>query len=100
MKRYAYTIVLLALCLAFAWYHGASAASLIEETSVLNGNVSWTVPVGTQVKQGSSLINIATLTGDASASRASADGTVQAVLVKPGDTVKEGEVVVKLQPLH
>lgn len=100
MKKYMYVVAFAALCTVFVWYHAANAAPLVDETSVLNGTVTWTAQAGTAVKQGSTLVNISTLTGDTSACRASADGTVAEVLVKPGSTIKPGEVVARLQPAH
>ncbi|MBB5336370.1 biotin/lipoyl-containing protein [Pectinatus brassicae] len=96
MRKNIYWIVLLCMMMVIGIYQQASAQSVINEKTILSGKVSWTIQPGIMVKQGSALVNIATLTGEITACRASADGIVQEVLVHPGDNIGNGQIVVKI----
>ena len=89
------TGVLLAL---MVW--AVSANSLVEQKSVLSGRVTAEdlVTAGTSVKEGRILARVTTVTGTAPAARATVDGVVQEVLVKPGDTIRAGDVLARIQP--
>lgn len=77
-----------------------SANSLMDQRSVLTGKVvaQELVSAGTPVKEGRVLVRVTSITGTAPAVRANVDGMVQEVLVKPGDTVRAGDVLVRIQP--
>lgn len=77
----------------FLGIHVVMAGSSIEVISSLSGDVTWTAAVGTQVSEGSEIVRISTLTGEAVAARAVGNGSVSAVMVKPGDKVFVGQVV-------
>jgi len=93
-KKKLIAIVLVCVLLGIAQL--TAAASMIDEKTTLTGQVTWIVPVGQAVTEGSELVRVSTLTGSAAASRATTAGTVQQVLVQPGDNVKSGEVVVRI----
>ncbi len=76
--------------------HVVLAGGSMEVRSSLSGDVTWVAAVGTQVSEGSELMRIATLTGEAVAARAAENGIVLEVLVKPGDKVFAGEAVARI----
>jgi len=96
MRKKISLIILLGVIIMTGICQQVSAQSIINEKTVLSGKVSWTIQPGIMVKQGSALVNIATLTGEITACRASADGIVQEVLVHPGDNIGNGQIVVKI----
>lgn len=69
----------------------------VEQKAVVGGTVSYTITAGSVVKSGDSLVEISTLTGTTSASRATVDGTVKQILVKQGDEIKAGQVVAYIE---
>lgn len=69
----------------------------VEQKAVVGGTVSHTITAGSVVKSGDSLVEISTLTGTTSASRATVDGTVKQILVKQGDEIKAGQVVAYIE---
>ena len=94
------SILLVALLLVSAMAWAVSANSLVDQRSVLAGRVvaQDLVTAGARVKEGNILVKVASITGSAPAARATVDGVVQEVLVKPGDTVRAGDVLVRIQP--
>ena len=93
-KRIAVITILLVAMFALT-----AIAADISITSTLNGKVSSSnlVRQGQEVKEGQTLVMIESIAGTVPAARATANGTVLQVLVKPGDTVKSGQVVVKIR---
>lgn len=83
---------LMGLMLVLLLSIGVASASgaLVVQKSVLQGEVLATqlVAVGQQVKEGEVLVCVKTATGTAVASRATVNGTVAEVLVKPGEVIK------------
>ncbi len=77
-----------------------SAAGVIDHSAVLNGKVAaqGLVKVNDTVQEGQVLVNVETLTGLAPTSRSKVTGVVKEVLVTPGQAVKTGQVVVKIEP--
>ena len=75
------------------------AERLIDQTSTLGGKVSGQklVVVGEKVKEGQALLQIEGIAGAMPAVRATADGVVAQVLVKPGDKIGGGQVVIRLR---
>ena len=73
--------------------------SLVVQKSILQGEVVATqlVAVGQQVKEGEALVCVKTALGTAVASRATVNGTVVEVLVRPGEIVKTQQAVVVLK---
>lgn len=94
MKRKLIAMLLFA-CLAAGGVHMALAGGA-DVRSVLGGTVTWTVPVGTHVEEGSELVRISTLTGSSAAARANMAGTVREVLVRPGDVINKGSIVARI----
>lgn len=91
---------IMAVCLflgitAFA-VHAVMAGMADDIQSSLSGTVSWTAEKGSAVVPGSELVRIKTLTGEAAAARAAADGTVEDILVAVGDEVSVGQVVARV----
>lgn len=90
-------ILTLVIVVSFgAW--ALAAGSLVEQRSVLSGHVLGVVSPGTAVKEGSVLVVVGTITGPVPAVRATVDGTVKEVLVNPGDIVRQGDAVVRIEP--
>ena len=90
-------LVLLLIAAIGVW--SVAANSLHDQKAVLAGTVlaDGLTTVGTTVREGDSLLQVQTIAGSAPAVRATADGIVREVLVRPGDVVKTGEVVIRLE---
>lgn len=75
-----------------------AATGVVEEKSVLAGTViaDHLAVVGQAVKEGDTLVCVDSIMGPATAARATTDGIVSAVLVKPGTNISTGFVVVKI----
>lgn len=98
MKKYKYIMFItftFLLCFAVLVY----ADNVVSQTSTLSGvvNSKGLVQQGAAVKEGQVLLSVETIAGIVPASRATVDGTVIEVLVKPGDSIKNGQVVVKIK---
>ncbi len=92
-------IMILTLAVALSFAAWAYAASIVVQTSTLNGTVSANnlVKTGAVVKEGQVLVYINSVAGPAPAARANTDGTVLEVLVAPGDKIVSGQAVAKIQ---
>ena len=97
MKKSKIIIALVVAILMICTAALAMGGKQVEQTAVVSGTVSSTITAGTVVKSGDSLVEISTLTGTASAARATVDGTVQQVLVKQGDEIKSGQIVAYIE---
>jgi len=98
MKKYKYIMfITFAFLLCFAVL--AYADNIVAQTSTLSGVVSSKdlVQTGATVKEGQVLLSVETIAGVVPASRATVDGVVTEVLVKPGESIKNGQVVVKIK---
>lgn len=84
--------------LAVAW--AMASGSLVDQKGVLSGRVlaEGLVAPGAMVREGAVLVVVDGLTGPAPAVRANIDGKVKEVLVKPGDTIRTGDVLVRIEP--
>ncbi|HXF83136.1 MAG TPA: acetyl-CoA carboxylase biotin carboxyl carrier protein subunit [bacterium] len=95
-------IALVAVLLAGAAAAAAPQAGLLEVKSTLAGTVlsDGLVEEGARVNDGQPLVYVQTaLTGTkAVAARAPRDGVVREVLVRPGQRIERGDVVVRLEP--
>ena len=94
------TILLGVVFLMLAAIWGVSADSLIDQNGVLAGRVVTLdlVAVGSPVKEGIVLARVESIAGAAVAARATRDGVVREVLVKPGETVRVGQVIARIEP--
>lgn len=93
MKKRYLVFVLLALIMAASAVACAMEGAQVKQQAVISGTVVKTAAVGSAVRSGDSLVDISTLTGTASAARATVDGTVTQVLVKPGDEIAPGQII-------
>ncbi len=86
------------LLLAGIWV--VSAGNRIDQQSVLAGKVvsQNLVVAGSSVKEGTVLARVESITGPAVAARATRDGIVCEVLVKPGDVIRAGQVIARIEP--
>ena len=86
------------LLVATIWV--ASAENLIDQNGVLGGRVVTQnlTTVGTMVKEGTVLVCVESITGSAVAARATRDGIVRELLVKPGDMIRVGQVIARIEP--
>lgn len=85
----------LGLCLLFG-ARTVMAGTLVDVRAVLGGEVSWTEQAGARVAEGSALVCIKTLTGEAVAARSTVTGTVREVKVTPGTKIAPGVVVARV----
>ena len=78
----------------------ASAGNLVDQHGVLAGRVvaQNLTTVGVMVREGTVLVRVESITGAAVAARATRDGIVREVLVKPGDIVRVGQVIARIEP--
>ena len=74
-----------------------SAKAAVVQISALSGPVTDMVTSGTAVREGDILVRVSTLTGSVPAARATANGVVTEVLVKPGDLIKSGDAVARVE---
>jgi biotin carboxyl carrier protein len=84
--------------IAVAW--AMASGALVDQKGVLSGRVlaqGLAVP-GADVCEGAVLVVVDTITGPAPAVRATVDGKVKEVLVKPGDIIRTGDVLVRIEP--
>ena len=90
--------VVFVLLAAMVWV--VSAANQVDLKGVLAGRVvaQDLVTAGTAVKEGRVLVRVESITGTAPAVRATMDGVVREVLVRPGDMVHAGDVLVRIEP--
>ncbi len=78
-----------------------AAARVLDVKATLTGEVleENLVRTGEVVRDGDPLVYVRTLVGRGVAARAPVDGTVVAVLVRPGEVIRErGVVVVRMNP--
>lgn len=94
------TILLLAVLLLATTIWVGSATNLVDQNSVLAGRVlaNNLVSAGVFVKEGTILVSVESITGSAPAARATRDGVVREVLVRPGDLIKVGQTVARIEP--
>ena len=93
-------LIILICAAAVAW--ATAAGTAVDQKGVLAGTVladSLTVP-GAIVHEGDTLVLVDTITGPVAAVRANIDGEVKEVLVKPGDSVQIGDVLIRIEPAH
>lgn len=98
-KKAIIAITVLLVIGVVAW--SLAAGQTVEQRGVLSGNVlsNGLVAVGAAAREGDILVYVETITGPAAAVRANVDGVVREVLVKPGDKVKSGDILVRIEPV-
>lgn len=74
-----------------------TANAAVDQIGVLSGKVIYLMAPGTAVREGDILVKVDTLTGPATAARATTNGVVAEVLVKPGDSIKIGDIVARIR---
>ncbi|MBP2627206.1 MAG: hypothetical protein H6Q68_1917 [Firmicutes bacterium] len=74
-----------------------AASPAVDQVGVLSGSVTDLITPGTTVREGDILVRVDTLTGPVPAARATMGGVVAEVLVKPGDSIKIGDVVARIK---
>ena len=94
------TIILAVVCFLAAAIWVGSASNLVDQNGVLAGRIiaANLVTVGTPVKEGAVLASVESIAGAVPAARATRDGIVREVLVKPGDRVKAGQLIARIEP--
>jgi acetyl/propionyl-CoA carboxylase alpha subunit len=92
------TVLLLVAIGAWAW----ASNGLVDQIGVLSGKVKGDslVTVGAHVREGAVLVMVDNIAGPAAAVRATGDGIVREVLVKPGDMIHSGDVLVRIEAVH
>jgi biotin carboxyl carrier protein len=91
-------ILLTIIIMTFLASSLVSAADLIDQKSVLSGKVHAAIGPGSVVREGDVLVVVNTILGPSPAVRATMDGIVRELLVKPGADVRQGEVAVRIEP--
>ena len=91
-----WTVLALVLLLAVGTVF---AAGLVDHKAVLSGRVSGQdlASVGQDDREGDVLVRVETVAGAQPAVRAAVNGVVRDVLVRPGDTIQAGKVVVRVE---
>lgn len=89
--------VLACMALMAAGSMVAEAENRLEQKAVLGGTIHSVVSSGAKVTEGTVLAEVGTLAGDVPAAKASADGIVAEVRVKPGQDVNRGDIIVVLE---
>ena len=74
----------------------AFASHLIDEASILKGEVVSVVTVGQTVTEGDELVRVKTLSGSITAARATVNGTIANVYVEVGDQIGANTVVAQI----
>ena len=99
MKNFRIKVASLFAILALSITMVVFAAGVIDHSAVLNGKVAaqGLVKVNDTVQEGQVLVSVETLTCVAPTSRAKVTGVVTEVLVTPGQSVKTGQIVVKVE---
>jgi biotin carboxyl carrier protein len=99
-SKYMALFVGIFVLMAAVWVLAADGP--VDQTSVLAGKVLATglVATGTTVHEGDILVDVDSIAGPAPAVRANVDGLVKEVLIKPGDMIHTGEILVRIQPEH
>ncbi|WP_110954129.1 HlyD family secretion protein [Anaerosinus massiliensis] len=90
-------IILVVLLLTVTGVWKATASSLIEQRSVLSGEVVSTIAVGTTVSEGTELVRVTTLAGSATAARATTAGIIREITVQKGSKINSGDVVARIE---
>lgn len=98
MTRKQKLVVLLTLAFSLFAFTLVSAAGLIDQKSVLSGKVHSAVGPGSAVREGDVLVVVDTIMGPSPAVRATVDGVVRELLVKPGSDIRQGQVAVRIEP--
>ncbi|MBP2655577.1 MAG: hypothetical protein H6Q73_3146 [Firmicutes bacterium] len=98
MHRSKRTIVLAIILVVGLAAWALAAGSIVDQKGVLAGTVlpNGLVTAGSVVREGTVLVVVDTMTGPAPAARANVDGRVKEVLVAPGDNIKTGQVLVRI----
>jgi biotin carboxyl carrier protein len=93
-KRKVWAVVLLIGAAAIGI---CQAAAIRPQTSSLSGQVTSTISVGASVSEGTVLVTVKSLAGNAPAARANCGGKVVSVKVKPGSQISAGQVVAEIE---
>ena len=96
-RKWSVLFVMVILVVALSAWALATPIS-VDHASVLSGKVLSVAQPGDKVKEGSVLLTVGTLAGPNAAARAKVDGTVKEVFVKAGDIVRQGDLVVRVEP--
>lgn len=100
MKKFNWRIiaVLTVLCILGGAYALAFADTSVDQKTTLSGVVlsDDLATVGMSVTKGQIIVKVKTIAGPAPAARANVSGKVTAVLVNPGDTITNGQTVVRV----
>jgi biotin carboxyl carrier protein len=77
---------------AVVWYF-----TPVPVNSAIGGKVTWVIPKGSEVQEGTELVRISALSGgEIAAARSKIDGVVSEICVKKGDDIAAGVVVVRI----
>lgn len=76
----------------------SAAGNMVDQKSVLTGKVHAAIGPGSVVREGDVLVVVNTILGPSPAVRATMDGVVRELLVKPGADVRQGEIAVRIEP--
>jgi biotin carboxyl carrier protein len=93
-------LVVVIIIIAATWVLAADGS--VDQKGVLSGKVlaGGLISSGAKVREGDVLVNVDSIAGPTPAVRANIDGVVKDVLVKPGDLIRTGDVLVRIQPVR
>ena len=99
-KKFIVFLIAVFLLIAAAAQGVNAVGGLVDQPSTLNGKVSvhGLAATGSGVREGQPLLSVDGIAGAAVAARATVSGTVAEVLVKPGDTIKSGQIIARIKP--
>lgn len=97
MTRKQLTILITCILTLFACSLVSAAGGLVDQKSVLSGKVHAAIGPGSVVREGDVLVVVNTILGPSPAVRATMDGVVRELLVKPGADIRQGEIVVRIE---
>jgi len=93
-KSFAAAVVFFILAACVYYIDDASSV----QKAAIGGQVTWVIPPGTPVEEGSELLRVSALSGgEAVAARANVRGVVDKVMMNVGDHVKTGMSVAKIE---
>lgn len=98
MTRRQQTILLVSIVILIISSMVSATGSLVDQKSVLSGKVHAAIGPGSVVREGDVLVVVNTILGPSPAVRATMDGVVRELLVKPGASVRQGEIAVRIEP--
>ena len=95
MRRIYVAGVLFCLMAVGAWLWSHAPVSV---NAAIGGEVTWVVPPGAEVSEGSELVRVSALSGgEIAAARSKVSGVVRETCVRRGESIVSGTLVVRIE---